>query len=76
MIGYPQSQLLWEIVHIAAYLAQRKLNTQEIIAYTSEKQDKIPKNKPKKKKKVERKNFKLRVAWCELSFHQITLQIK
>ena len=75
MIGYPQSQLLWETVHIAAYLTQRKLNAQEIIVYTSEKQDKIPKNKPKKKK-VEKKNCKLRVAWCELSFHQITLQIK
>ena len=48
MIGYPQSQLQWEIVHIAAYLTQRKLNTQQTIAYSSEKQDKIQKNKPKK----------------------------
>ena len=51
MIGYPQSQLQWEIVHIAAYLTQRKLNTQQIIAYPSEKQDNIQKNKPKKKMK-------------------------
>ena len=50
MIRYPQSQLQWEIVHIAAYLTQRKL-TQQIIAYPSEKQDKIPKNKPKKRPK-------------------------
>ena len=49
MIRYPQSQLQWEIVHIAAYLTQKKL-TQQIIAYPSEKQDKIPKNKPKQKK--------------------------
>ena len=49
MIEYPQSQVQWEIVHIAAYLTQRKLNTQQTIAYPSEKQDKIPKNKPKKK---------------------------
>ena len=50
MIGYPQSQLQWEIVHIAAHLTQRKLNTQQIIAYPSKKQDKISKNKPKKKR--------------------------
>ena len=47
MIGYPQSQLQWEIVHIAANLSQRKLNTQQTIAYPSEKQDEIPKIKPK-----------------------------
>ena len=52
MIEYSQSQLQWEIVHIAAYLAQRKLNTQQAIAYPSEKQDKIPKNKKKKKKEA------------------------
>ena len=33
---------------LAAYLTQRKLNTQQIIAYPLEKQDKIPKNKPRK----------------------------
>ena len=49
MIGYPQSQLQWEIVQIAAYLTQRKLNTQQTIAYPLEKQDKILKNKPKNK---------------------------
>ena len=49
MIEYLQSHLQWEIVHIAAYLTQRKLNTQQIIAYPWEKQDKIPKNKTKKK---------------------------
>ena len=49
MIEYSQSQLQWEKVHIPAYLTQRKLNTQQI-AYPSEKQDKIPKNKPNKKK--------------------------
>ena len=48
MIGYPQSQLQWEVILIAAYLTQRKLNTQQIIADPSEKQDKILKNKPKK----------------------------
>ena len=48
MTGYPQSHPQWEIVHIAAYLTQRKLNTQQIIAYPLEKQDNIPKNKPKK----------------------------
>ena len=42
--------LQWEIVHIAAYLTQKKLNTQQIIAYPSKKQDKISKNKPKKKR--------------------------
>ena len=52
MIGYLQSQLQWENVHIPAYLTQRKLNTQQIKAYPSEKQDKIPKNKPKKKKEL------------------------
>ena len=52
MIEYSQSQLQWEIVHITAYLAQRKLNTQQAIAYPSEKQDKIPKNKPKEKQVV------------------------
>ena len=40
-----------EIVHIAANLTRRKLNTQQIIAYPSEKQGNISKNKPKKKKK-------------------------
>ena len=40
-----------EIVHIAANLNRRKLNTQQIIAYPSEKQGNISKNKPKKKKK-------------------------
>ena len=49
MIEYSQSQLQWEIVHIAAYLNQWKLNTQQAIAYPPEKQDKIPKNKPKNK---------------------------
>ena len=48
MIGYPQSQLLWKIVDMVTCLTQRKLNTQQIIAYPSEKHDKIPKNKPKK----------------------------
>ena len=48
MTGYPQSHPQWEIVHIAAYLTQRKLNTQQIIAYPLEKQDNIPKNKPKR----------------------------
>ena len=52
MIGYLQSHLQWKIVHIAAYLTQRKLNAQQIIVYLSEKQDNIPKNKPKKKKKI------------------------
>ena len=52
MIGYPQSHLQWKNVHIAAYLTQRKLNAQQIIVYLSEKQDNIPKNKPKKKKKI------------------------
>ena len=51
MIEYSQSHLQWEIVHIAAYLAQRKLNTQQGIAYPSEKQDKIPKNNTKKEAK-------------------------
>ena len=45
-------QLQWETVHIAGYLTQRKLNTQQAIAYPSEKQDKIPKNKPKEKQVV------------------------
>ena len=48
MIEYPQSQLQWEIAHIVANLTQRKLNTQQTIAYPSEKQDEIPKIKPKK----------------------------
>ena len=40
MIGYPQSQQQWEIVHIVVTcLSQRKLNTQQIIAYPLEKQD-------------------------------------
>ena len=60
MIGYPQSQLQWEIVHIAAYLTQRKLNTQQTIAYSSEKQDKIQKNKPKNKKLNKLKKLKLK----------------
>ena len=47
-IGYPQGQLQWEIVYISAYSTQRKLNTQQKIAYPSEKQDKIPKNNQKK----------------------------
>ena len=47
MIGYPQNQLQWEIVLIAAYVTQRKLNSQQIIAYPSEKQDNISKNKKK-----------------------------
>ena len=50
MIEYLQSHLQWEIVHIAAYLTQWKLNTQPITVYPSEKQDNISKNKPKKKK--------------------------
>ena len=50
MIGYPQqNQLLWEIVHTAAYLTERKLNTQQDNSLSIG--DKIPKNKPKKKKK-------------------------
>ena len=47
MIEYSQSQLQWEIVHIAAYLTQGKLNPQQAIAYPPEKQDKIPKNQKK-----------------------------
>ena len=50
MVGYLRSHLQWEIVHIAAYLTQRKLNTQPITAYASEKQDNISKNKPTKNK--------------------------
>ena len=57
MIEYLQSHLQWEIVHIAAYLTQRKLNTQPITVYPSEKQDNISKNKPKKKKKSQQKNI-------------------
>ena len=57
MIEYLQSHLQWEIVHIAAYLTQRKLNTQPITVYPSEKQDNISKNKPKKKKKSHQKNI-------------------
>ena len=68
MIGYPQSQLLWEIVHIAAYLTQRKLNTQEIIAYTSEKQDKIPKTKPKKPQKSRKKKFQIKGSLVRVKF--------
>ena len=57
MIEYLQSHLQWEIVHIAAYLTQRKLNTQPITVYPSEKQDNISKNKPKKKKKITPKKY-------------------
>ena len=50
MIEHPQSQLQWEIIHITADLTHRVLNTQQTMAYPSEKQDKIPKNKPQNKK--------------------------
>ena len=50
MIEYPQRQLQWEIIHITADFTHRILNTQQTIAYPSEKQDKIPKNKPQNKK--------------------------
>ena len=43
MIEYSQSKLQWEIVPIAAYLTQWTSNTQQAIAYPSEKQDKSPK---------------------------------
>ena len=67
-IGYPQSQLQWEIVRIAtAYLTQRKLNTQQIIAYPLERRSRNN-SEEQTKKKIQSfrnaKNFKLQFFLC------------
>ena len=46
-------------MHIVANVSQRKLKTQQLIAYQLEKQDHIQKNTPKKKDLRKKQSFKV-----------------